>query len=326
MDPAGNLYGTTEFGGIPNCGTGFGCGTVFELSPPVNGGGWTLTTLYAFTGLADGGLPSGGLAGDPSGALYGTAANGGDLNYPCAPYGCGVVFKLSPPTSGGTSWTLQVLHAFNGFDGTASFSSLARDSHGALYGTNSLGGAHGYGNVFQVTPGKTGWTETTVYDFTGVDGDQPVAGVTLHNGALYGATLGGGAFEMGNVFQLTPNSDGTWSETVLYSFTGTDDGGLPYGDVIFDRAGNLYGTAYEGYTGDCPFGGCGNVFELTPSNGTWIHTNLYTFQPFGDGYFPSARLLLDQRSGTLYGTTHNGGGNGQGCQNGCGAVFQLTNF
>jgi uncharacterized repeat protein (TIGR03803 family) len=139
--------------------------------------------------------------------------------------------------------------------------------------------------------------------------------------------LGGGADSLGVVFKLTSNSDGSWTEQVLYSFTGGADGDTPAAGLIFDIAGNLYGTAeFGGNLSDCNTRGCGVVFKLTPnSNGKWSESVLHAFTGFFDGGVPSAHLIFD-KTGNLYGTTRYGGA-GVICGNrlfGCGVVFKVA--
>jgi uncharacterized repeat protein (TIGR03803 family) len=243
-DSVGNLYGTTQYGGIE---TNPGFGVVYKLD--VNG---QLTVLYSFTGLTDGANPQAGLVRDSAGNLFGTAYNGGDLNT-CDKKGCGVVFKLDADDKA------TVLHDFTGTpDGANPQASLMRDAAGNLYGTTSHGGGVcldpiGCGTVFKLD--KTG--ETVLYRFIGTpDGANPQAGLTVESaGNLYGTTRGGGASSYGTVFRL----DATGTETVLHSFKGGRDGAIPEGSVIQDAAGNLYGTT-EGGGGNR----VGVVFKLKP--------------------------------------------------------------
>ena len=259
FDSAGNLYGTTVLGGdLSSCG-GLGCGTVFKLTPTF--GGWTQSLLYAFSGGADGSLPSSRLISDSAGNLYGTAYLGGTVNSNC-PNGCGVVFALEPCCGGG--WTETVLYTFDG--GTGGYDPSARlllDS-GNLYGTARLGGTHGYGLVFKLTPTRVGeWKETVLYAFAGAsDGRFPNSSLIFDPARdLYGTTLQGGSPSCpdgcGIVFKLT-NIGGQWRETVLRSFTYSGlGGGTPAAGVILDSTGSIYGTTYFGGVG-----GAGVVFEL----------------------------------------------------------------
>jgi uncharacterized repeat protein (TIGR03803 family) len=259
MDAAGNLYGTTERGGI------YGGGTVFEMSPRARGG-WTETVLHSFGNGTDGFYPSGGVIIDNAGHLYGTTAYGG-TNTNCGG-SCGTVFELSPAEGGG--WTETVLHSFNHTDGSTPYSALIMDTNGNLYGTTAYGGYYpcstlGCGTVFDLSPGDGAWTETVLHSFGHpTDGSQPWAGLIMDTaGNLYGATLGGGIYGYGTVFEMSPREGGGWTETVLQSFNMTD-GWSPYGLPVIDQAGNIYGTTYGGGSSPyCP-GGCGVVWEITP--------------------------------------------------------------
>jgi uncharacterized repeat protein (TIGR03803 family) len=220
-DKEGNLYGTTYGGGNLSCSPPFGCGTVFELSPPAEGQtAWKETVLYRFAGGSDGQNPEAGLIADDSGALYGTTEGGEYGN-------AGTVFKLTPPAKGQTNWTEAVLYNFCSqpgcSDGKNPYAGLIADKEGALYGTTETGGRGGNGTVFKLTPpgkGQTAWTEIVLHRFAGgSDGEGPIAGLIADNsGALYGTTLVGGTGAAGTVFKLTPPAKGqtNWTEAVLY--------------------------------------------------------------------------------------------------------------
>jgi uncharacterized repeat protein (TIGR03803 family) len=319
FDDAGNLYGTTEDGGHG------GIGTAFKLSPG-GGGGWTETVLHVFHESGkDGNYLFGGLISDSQGNFYGTTDDVDDQ------YG-GNVFELSPKAGGG--WKETVLHRFGrynqchcGTDGLSPGAGLVRDAAGNLYGTTTRGGTFGWGTVFELSPkAGGGWNEAVLHSFNdvGTDGFFPVAGLLIDAaGNLYGTTTGGGANGGGGtVFELTPQSGGNWTETVLHSFAGgPNDGADPAAGLIFDAAGNLYGTTFMGGsdTSGCQSDGCGTVFELTPqSGGNWTETVLHSFSDDGtDGTSPYASLLLDAE-GNLYGTTAAGGAQGYG------TVFEVT--
>jgi uncharacterized repeat protein (TIGR03803 family) len=231
--------------------------------------------------------------------------------------------------------TTQVLYNFSGQpDGGNPWAGLIFDAAGSLYGTTSTGGPGGGGTVFKLSPGAGGkWTETTLYSFTGQNGDgdgyAPYGGLIFDSlGNLYGTTAGCSQVNCGTVFELSPTQGGKWTETILHSFNG-QDGSVPlYSALIFDAAGNLYGTTiYGGSSGTrCDGHGCGTVFELSFSNGTWSETVLYNFcsaQNCADGAFPAASLVFDA-NGNLYGTTSDGGA--RACdRGGCGTVFELIN-
>jgi uncharacterized repeat protein (TIGR03803 family) len=268
FDSKGNLYGTTS----STSNTCYG-GTVFELSPPSGGvGPWTETVLHCFSDPYSGAAPRSSLIFDSQGNLYGVTTQGGTFD--CSDgdgVSCGVVFELSPPSEGGGSWTETVLYGFRGRgDGSTPVGRLIFDSEGNLYGTTSYTWylESGSGVVFELSPpsgGAGSWTQTVLYTFTGAsDGGSPEAGLIFDSkGNLYGTTLYGGAGS-GVAFELSPPSGGgPWTETVLYTFTGASDGGLPFAGLISDSQGNLYGTTEEG--GHCAKGtGCGVVFELSP--------------------------------------------------------------
>jgi uncharacterized repeat protein (TIGR03803 family) len=205
------------------------------------------------------------------------------------------------------------LHSFRSGnnDGLAPYGRVISDAAGNLYGTTRLGGTSGAGTVFELTKSgrPAGWTETVLYNFTGsVDGSHPDGGLIFDAaGNLYGTANHGGAFNAGAVFQLALQG-GTWTETVLYSFAGGRDGQAPQGDLIFDQAGNLYGTTTRGGSP-----GKGIVFELTPAatkGVAWTETILHRFS-FRQGNSPRAAVVFDQQ-GSLYLTVANGGGSKAG--------------
>lgn len=295
---------------------------------------------YSLPG-ADGMNPAGGVIFDQEGNLYGTTQNGGL-------YAQGVVFELSPSSSGG--WTESILHDFGGTrsDGSLPVGTLTIDAKGNLYGVTEYGGdasgGYGGGTVYEVSPNPDGtWTETVLYALEDCNtGCYPMAGVILDaSGNLYGTTTansspecndGGIGYGCGSVFELTSKS-GSWSETILYSFKGgTTDGFYPQAALVLDSDGNLYGTTAEG--GDsgvnCTFDGyfgCGVVFELSHSASGWRESILHFFTGGKDGYYSSASLVFDAKN-NLYGTTQLGGvgncENGYGQFVGCGTVFQLV--
>jgi uncharacterized repeat protein (TIGR03803 family) len=334
MDGAGNFYGTTNQGGIhQTCYEETSCGTVFELSPR-EGGGWTEQVLHSFGGGTDGVYPEAGLIMDGAGNLYGTTYQGG-IHQTC--YGnttCGTVFELSPREGGG--WTEQVLHSFaDGTDGAYPTGSLITDTAGNLYGTTPWGGIHcdpyGCGTVFELSPREGGgWTERLLHSFgEGNDGIGPAAGLIFDAaGNLYGTTSGGGIHSFcdegtcgGTAFELSPRDGGGWTEKVLHSF-GEEDGSNPASGLIFDSAGNLYGTTpYGGIHPACGTDtACGTAFELMPrEGGGWTEKTLHSFGFHGDddGNTPFDALIMD-RAGNLYGTTGLGGIYGSG------TVFEIT--
>jgi len=314
---ANQPYGTTILGGA----TGWN-GTFFGLS--INHNNWHLTTLFDFP-FTDGNAPYAGLIADSSGNLYGTTENGGSVNF-------GAVYQMSPKAGGG--WTESLIYSFDlGFFNGVGPSALTLDAKGNLYGTTALGGVPEFGTVFEVSPSTGGWTGSTIYTFSGgVDGERPSVQSGLvfdHLGNLYGTTTFGGTRNRGTVFELSPSGNGQWTKIVLYNFAGfPNDGGNPGGGLTMDSSGNLYGTTQTGGSSAQCKTGCGTVFELSPANGGWRETILYSLQGgTTDGANPLSTLVFDG-SGNLFGTTFQGGINAK-CLvlNGprtCGVVFELS--
>ena len=278
-DSAGNLYGTTNgaYSDVPGGGA-HNAGVVFKVDTFGNE-----TVLYSFTGGADGSSPN-TVIRDSKGNLYGTTNYGGAS-------GVGVVFKVD------TSGHETVLYTFTGGNDGGNPNSVTRDSKGNLYGTTNYGGASGVGVVFKV---DTSGHETVLYTFTGGnDGAYPNPNVTLDSvGNFYGTTNNGGTAGVGVVFKV----DTSGHETVLYTFTGGNDGGNPNG-VMRDSAGNLYGTTSNGGAS-----GAGVVFKVDTSG---HETVLYTFTGGADGGYSDAGVIRDS-AGNFYGTTNNGGTAGLG--------------
>jgi uncharacterized repeat protein (TIGR03803 family) len=330
-DAEGNLYGTTFQGGPMNAGV------VFKRD---SGGHYTV--LHAFTGGSDGGNPIAGVILDSAGNLYGTGAAGGAS-------GSGVIYKVDPSgqetvlynlagtpqagvirdaagnlygttTDGGarhmgsvykldTSGQMKVLHSFStGSGGNFPYAGVIGDGEGNLYGATSRGGAADAGVVYQL---DSSGQETVLYSFTDqADGGSPYAGVIRDSaGNLYGTTNAGGAAGYGVVYKV----DTAGQETVVYSFTGGADGGMPNAGVIRDAAGNLYGTTTAGGAGSGS-SGSGVVYTVSPAG---QETVLYTFAGGTDGSIPEAGVIRDA-AGNLYGTTLKGGATG-----GWGTVFKV---
>jgi len=208
--------------------------------------------------------------------------------------------------------TFTVLHTFSGPDGDLPYAGLTLDRAGNLYGTTYEGGAAGFGNVFKLSREGTGWVLTNLYSFRGgSDGQNPQARVVFGpDGTLYGtSTYGGNGY--GTVFNLRPSAaicraiQCPWTETVLYRFMDGTDGGYPqFGDLTFDAAGNIYGTAAYGGDLSCAGGeGCGVVFKLSRSGGGWTQSVLYAFPGSPEsGGVPFSGVTFDS-AGNLYGTT-----------------------
>jgi uncharacterized repeat protein (TIGR03803 family) len=283
FDAAGNLYGTTLYGGTENAGT------VFELTPDGNGM-WSEKLLHTFGYGTDGVAPYAGLTIDADGNLYGTTAVGGTHER-------GTVFELTPGANG--TWTEKVLHSFSepGYYESGPFGGLLIDAAGNLYGMTYGGGISsdncdptmvGCGRVFELTPAPNGkWTEKTILLFNGKSGSNPWAGVVLDNaGNVYGTTYLGGAGQCqdgygkvvgcGVVFSLTPSKNGNWTETVLHGFDNNGfDGFDAFAGLALDAAGNLYGTTSSGGTR-----GTGTVFKVTKrTDGEWSEKVVYNFRP-----------------------------------------------
>lgn len=320
-DSSGNLYGTTYYGGdFSLCPGGddnglFGCGTVFELEKSPTG--YTESVLHIFE-ISDGAYPFAGLTIDSSGNLYGTAASGGVC-------GGGVVFELVKSPAG---YTENVLHSFGcgSGDGSGPYATLVADSAGDLFGTaESAGdlsacGGFGCGVVFEMVNSGGSYTEKVIYSFQGSDGQMPVGSLIEDaSGNLYGTTEEGGSNGYGTVFELV-NSSGSYTEKVLYSFRGAaeNDGQWPVAGLVMDPAGSLFGTTRLGGSG-CGTQGCGIVFELASSSGSYVERVLHRFGSPGDGESVSSQLVMDS-AGNLYGTTDAGGATI--CD--CGTVFQIN--
>jgi uncharacterized repeat protein (TIGR03803 family) len=288
-DGAGNLYGTTRYGGDKNRGT------VFRIAPD-----GTETVLHTFAGgKHDGAYPDALLIQDGAGNLYGTAPEGGGHAYPG---GAGIIFKLA------TSGAEEILYGFgDGSNGARPNPSLLMDSSGNLYGTTLAGGPYNNaGVVFELTPDRT---LTMLYAFTGgKKGGYPSTGLAEDSAGNFYGTAAGGKHHAGVLFRLAV--DGT--ETRLYTFKGFGDGANPSGALTIDAAGNLYGTTLLG-------GGhnCGTVFKYA-ADGTYMV--LYRFTCGSDGAGPEG--LVQDASGNLYGTTASGGGGD--CKYGCGTLFKIT--
>jgi uncharacterized repeat protein (TIGR03803 family) len=330
QDTAGNLYGTTAGGGggYSNCPLndyvyGSTCGTVFKLDKSGN-----YTVLYSFCSASncpDGGNPLAGLLQSAVGDIYGTTFYGGTG-------GEGTVFKLD--STGHETVLYSFCPTIGCSDGDRPYAGLIQDAAGNLYGTTTDGGANNYvgGTVFKI---DNGGSHTVLYSFcSGVpintncpDGSIPSGNLIQDaHGNLYGTTQGGGANGRGTVFKV----DNTGQETVLYSFCSAPnctDGAWPYGGVIQDAEGNLYGTTFQGGANNVANGGGGTVFRLAPpaqAGDPWTETVVHSFcstvSPYGfcsDGLYTYAGLLQDA-AGHLYGTTLSGGVNNGG------VVFKLT--
>ncbi len=284
-----------------------GFGTVFEL---VKGSaGYTLSTLVSFSS-ANGAQPSGNLIADAKGDLFGTTFLGDSNN-------AGTAFEL---VKGSTGYTLSTLVTFDGSAGGGGpFGSLIADAKGDLFGTTSYGGSGGSGTVFELVKGSTGFTLSTLANFSnGADGGGLHGSLIMDaQGDLFGTTSTGGSSGNGTVFELVKGSTG-YTLTTLLNFPGNSDGSYPRGSLIMDANGDLFGTTQVGGWSSVGAGdNQGTVFELVKGSTGYSLTTLVTFN--GDnGSFPFGSLTVDAK-GDLFGTTSSGGSGGSG------TVFEITN-
>jgi hypothetical protein len=349
MDKSGNLYGATQAGGDikNNYCEGYGCGVIFELSPS-SSGRWRERVLFETTDPVHQGVFDSPLAQDAQGNLYGCTRGDPGIGPmfelipgtpqwtfdPIWPQGCdqavgllsdgrGNLFgdyvgEFSP---GGNGWTFTELYIpcqQKGCpDGVNPLAPFSWDSKGNLYGTTYNGGdprCYSCGVAFQMTPNGDGtWTYHVLHRFlNGNDGSNPGTGLTVDaSGNAYGAAIFGGPHGNGDVYKLTPTKSGPWKLTVLYGFPNGTKGAAPVGNLVFDKAGNLYGIAGSS---TCNWT-CGLVFKLSPTkSGPWNCTVVHRFN-MTDGNFPNG-LTMDSQ-GNLFGTSQAGG------KYGYGVVFEI---
>lgn len=299
LDADGNLYGTTETGGYPDCIFGYGCGTVFKIDKHGK-----YSVLYHFGAMPDGAFPYYVTpVFDQAGSLYGTTFGGGDNNCDRG-WGCGTVFRLDK------TGKETILHTFTGteqLDGAWPYAGLVRDEKGNLYSTTASGGApRGYGTVFKLD--KTG-RETVLHRFSGWSASGPVAGVIRDDASnIYGII--GGYTSYGMVFKLNRCN----KETVLHNFS-YDEGSPEFGvGLLRDAKGNLYASTVEGSNYE------GMAFKLDKSGNLTV---LHNFSGWSDGGFPVGTLIMDEH-GNLYGVARDGGNFNCGEYDGCGVVFEIT--
>lgn len=288
-DSSGKLYGTTFDGGA------YSGGTVFEME--LFPGGWSNQILRSLPGGDFGSAPS-NLVRDAAGNLYGTTIYGGTYDY-------GTAYELTPVAGG---YAYKLLHSFNykGRDGSsAAGSGLIVDAAGNLYGVTDVGGQHHSGVAFELSPAGGLWVEKILYTFGGgKNGAHPQASLTMDaSGNLYGTTSIGGSYNEGTIFELSPQAGGTWEYKVLYNFVYEGAGGFqPVGTLVFDSAGNLYGTTQDGGTY-----GSGTLYEFSPTpEGGWIERPLHSFDFYGGDGYGQGPIILDA-AGNIYGTTFYGG-------------------
>lgn len=307
MDSTGNIYGATEAGGLGGC-SNVGCGTAFKLTPGSNGR-WTESVIQFFS-FQGGSGPQAGVTLDTTGNLYGTTTSGG--------HAYGSVYELIPNADG--SWSESVLYRFGALpDGEYPRAEVTLDAAGNVYGTTSEGGSSADGIVFELTPNSSGgWTENVLYEFTSATGCNPVAQIWIDpTGSLYGTAEGCGQYNGGVVYELTPNSGGSWTESTVHNFGLHEDGVSPQSPLTPDTNGNLWGTTLGGGALNA-----GTVYKLKPSvNGGWTEADIYNVQQWGNGSFPPTSIFSAVTFGsgkTLYGTASSGGVNGQG------AIYEIT--
>jgi len=304
MDSAGNLYGTTRYGG--SCST---CGVVYKLAKPAPGGTrWTFSVLHQFKLGTEGIAPTAPLAIKGK-TLYGTTSAGG-----LQTCGCGEVFKL---TESGGKWTYQMLHRFKRSDGASPIGGVLVAADGTLYGTTSDGGSKGAGVVYRITAGGS---FKVVHNFVGNGGTGPQGELLFgKDGAIYGTTYGAGKYNQGVVFRVTPA--GVYK--VLYDFLGVNqpggshDGAQPEGRLALAGNGTIYGTTSFGGT---PLG-YGTAWSLKPpatSGGAWTYQQIHIFGKTPDQpNLPHSGLVIDG-AGNLFGAGAGGGTWGSG------TLFKLT--
>jgi uncharacterized repeat protein (TIGR03803 family) len=316
MDSAGNLYGTTQWGGVCYVyGPPINCGVVFKVAK--DGTETILHTFCTEQSCPDGLFPSSGLIADKAGNLYGTTSFGGAI-------GGGTLYRLAP------DGTESVLYSFGGGnDGAGPGGNFIRDKAGNFYGTTYMGGAHGTGTLFKLAANGT---LSVLYAFAGGSEGNTPQGVSADSaGNLYVLMQYGGDVTdcpgakyvqpgCGTVLKLTPGG----AATVLHTFTGGSDGQTPYGSLLVDSSGNLFGTSQAGGGTDCNgFGpGCGTIFRIAADGSESV---FYAFTGGRNGAVPRAGLIADA-AGNLLGTTYSGGSNKGSCGviGGCGTVFEVT--
>jgi uncharacterized repeat protein (TIGR03803 family) len=307
--PLGSVYFAKSalFGACAANGHAGNNGQIFKLAP--SGGGWKETSPLVFDG-SDGSEPYPGPIPGPNGVLFGTTATGDA-------YGGGDVYELRKSKG---NWSHTTIWAFGGRpdDGISPTADLVMDQAGNLYGTTYSGGVDGLGTVFELSNSTGVWSETILHKFVpdGKDGAEPYAGLLMAGaGMFYGTTTVGGRYGYGTVF-VVYQSGGKWKEQVLHAFTGGADGSEPWGALVTDKNGILYGTTAHGGVSS-GYSDVGTVFELVPSGNRWKEKVLHDFGAKGDGWDPLAGVRWG-RPGQLYGTTSEGGSPGPG------TVFELV--
>ena len=323
LDSSGDIYGVTTAGGNKGCLWPYyrGCGTIFELVP--HRGAWKKHVLHVFSGGPDGGNPFAGLILD-NGTLYGTAHCGGGL-YSCyaSGSGAGVFFALR---RSGAYWTESILRVFGAETGSNPSGDLTAKDGNTIFGT-TIASVYMMSRASPSAP----WSETTLFLFPEAHrstGWGPTGGLALDAaGNLFGVTSEGGDFSKcsqgcGVVFELSRSSGTSWSEAVLYTFSGGSDGATSTAGIAIGADGGLFGTTTNGGDVNCNNGaGCGVVFSVTRRGTVWTEHVIHAFEAGPtDGQFPLSAVILDS-SGRLYGSTEFGGP-GSSFRNGM--VFRIT--
>jgi uncharacterized repeat protein (TIGR03803 family) len=319
QDKAGAFYGTTYNGGNSICN----CGVVYKLTPPtVTGGAWTESQLYAFPyDSVHGRLPANAaLSLTSTGTLYGATIQGGTWN-------SGVIYQLT--TKNGKTYTEKDLYSFgDASDGSTPNGPIALDAAGNLYGVTLWGGAFGQGTLYKYTPatGTTAATESILYSFgsSATDGALPSGNLVFDSGGdIYGVTTSGGdANGEGTVYSLVPSA-GAYTESIIYTFSPAS-GTNPVAGLVWNTTNHsLYGTTTTAGTTNT---GDGTVYQLLPpktKTGAWTEVTIYDLLYHLMGGFPTGNVTRDPKTGTLYGTSQNGGI--EGCDLYCGTAWQIAN-
>jgi uncharacterized repeat protein (TIGR03803 family) len=298
IDGEGNIYGAGTAWGYDN-GQYYG-GELFQVLN--NAGTYTGSTLHSFVGGDDDGAePNAGLVRDSAGNLYGSTLAGGALN------DNGVIFQFHP--NGDGTFTENLIYEFGQGKTDCPVGPMLMDKLGNLYGTTACSGAYGYGSVYKLSQANGVWTFESIYDFTPSPnfGAPPNPGglVMDSEGNLYGNTEYEGVYGVGSLYKLSPTV-GYWKFTLIHSFTGSTDGGLPVGGVAIDGAGSLYGTTFSG--GLFQYG---TVYKFSPGpKGNWAESVLHNFANTTDGYNPQG-VTLDS-AGNIYGVSSYGGAHQDG--------------
>jgi len=309
FDANGNLYGSTQSGGIGTHCPDSGCGVIYELSPPSTPGGtWTESLVWSFGTFAGDGCAPSDLTWDAIGNLYGTTGS-------CGLHGGGTVFELSPPFQEGGNWTETILYNFcpGGYpcnDGSVPIDGVVLDSQGNLYGSTAKGGAYN-GVVYQLTPPQSSkeWTESVLVTFTSKTGGHPQAGLSIDGvGNLYGTVSMGGPHGAGAAFRLARQPGGGWKGQE-FAFGGLD-GYLPISAPLL-YGGAVYGTTNAGGHWDA-----GTVFQIRGKNEVVVYNFCPQRNPCLDGANPSGPVI--ENSGNFYGVTSGGG------DNNVGVVYELS--